>query len=182
MSASDAQLKDAPAPRAPPPARRLAFRAAAFAALWWALTRGNLASLVVGLPAIALAAWLSTRLADAAGFRLRAAGLLRFVLFFLLGSVRGGADVAFRALHWHLPIRPGLLRHPLSLPEGTARRFFILTLNLMPGTLSADVEDATLVVHMLDDSPAMADGVASLERRVAAMFDLPVAGEGGAPS
>lgn len=183
MSASEAQLKDAPARRpAIAPARRLALRAAAFAALWLALTRGDLTSLIVGLPAIALAAWLSTRLADAAGFRLQAGGLLRFVVFFLVGSVRGGADVAFRALHRRMPIRPALLRHPLALPEGAARRFFMLTVNLMPGTLSADVEDATLVVHMIDDSPAMVRGVAALEQRVAAMFDLPLAAEGGAPS
>jgi multicomponent Na+:H+ antiporter subunit E len=104
--------------------------------------------------------------------------MLHFVPFFVLTSLRGGLDVAWRALHPRLPIAPVLLHHPLRLPPGTARTFLIDTVSLLPGTLSTDVREATLVLHVLTDSSAAAPGVVRLEQHVAALFGVELAHEG----
>lgn len=103
------------------------------------------------------------------------------VAFFLLTSLRGGTDVAWRALHPRLPIDPALLRHPLRLPEGTGRTFLVNALSLLPGTVVVDVEGATLVVHTLADRRRAAAGLVALERRVAAVFGIQLADEPRAP-
>lgn len=149
-----------------------------FAALWWALVPGDPASWVVGAPVALLAAWAGTRLAARRPWRLRPAGVARFLPFFLATSLRGGIDVAWRALHPALPIEPALVRFRLRLPPGTARTFIVDVVSLLPGTLSADVDGSTLVLHALNDGGAARRGVAVLEERVADLFALELPPEG----
>jgi multicomponent Na+:H+ antiporter subunit E len=52
-----------------------------------------------------------------------------------------GLDVAWRALHPALPIEPQFQRFRLHLPEGQPRTLMVSVLSLMPGTLSAELED-----------------------------------------
>lgn len=146
--------------------------------LWWALVPDEPASWIVGGPAVALAAWGAGRLASPQARRVSLPGALRFVPYFLRTSLQGGVDVGWRALHPRLPIDPAFVRHPLRLPEGTARTFLVNVVSLLPGTLSAEVEGSTLVLHVLSHSDQSARGVVVLERRVADLFGLDIAGRG----
>jgi multicomponent Na+:H+ antiporter subunit E len=163
---------------AAPASGRNAARLVLLAALWAALNPRDPGSWIVGVPVIAAAAWAAARLAPPAAWRFTPAGIARFVPFFLLASLRGGVDVAWRAVHPRLPIDPALVRHALGLPEGTARVFLIDAMSLLPGTLSANCEGSTLVVHVLNDAQAAAAAIVELEERVAALFGVALAGEG----
>jgi multicomponent Na+:H+ antiporter subunit E len=156
-----------------------AVRLALLAGVWWALTPGEPASWVVGGPAVVLAAWAAAGLAAPESGRLSLAGVLRFAPYFVATSLQGGCDVAWRALHPRLPIDPAFVRHPLRLPEGSGRTFLVNAVSLLPGTLSAEVDGSTLVVHALSRPEESARGVATLETRVAALFGLDLAGLGG---
>jgi multicomponent Na+:H+ antiporter subunit E len=147
-------------------------RVALLAALWWALNPDDSGAWIAGVPVVALAAWAAAMLGASTRWSLRLAGLARFAPFFLFASLRGGADVAWRALHPRLPIEPALMCHPLRLPPGTARVFLVNVVSLLPGTLSADLRASNLVLHGLGDPTVTARGVAVLEERVAALFGV----------
>lgn len=122
----------------------------------------------VGAAGAALGAGLGVWVSPPAAVRARAGGCVAFVGFFLLESFRGAVDVARRALRRDLPIEPHLVRYPVRLPPGPARTLLAGVVSLLPGTLTADVDDdgATLTVHAITPRPE--DGVRALEARIAA--------------
>lgn len=99
--------------------------------------------------------------------------LIGFLVFFLKESVLGGIDVAWRALHPRTPIDPAFQRYRMTLPEGQPRTLLISSISMLPGTLSADLEDhnRTLIVHSLN--PGAEKSIARLERMVTWLFSLP---------
>ncbi len=90
--------------------------------------------------------------------------------FFLINSLLGGADVAWRALHPDLPIAPDLLKYLLRLPPGLPRVFMANTVSLLPGTLSAALDQNILRIHVLDSRRDVLAELEALEQRVARMF------------
>jgi multicomponent Na+:H+ antiporter subunit E len=145
--------------------------------LWWVLADGRWDSLGVGLPTVLTAsavAWGLGRDRDRPRVRLSPLGTAQFVLSFLARSLVGGIDIARRALHPRLAggdvIDPGLLELTLRLPAGPERVVFVGVVNLLPGTVSADLRDDLLVVHAIDHTPATERDLRRLEQRVAAMF------------
>ena len=137
---------------------------------WLALsgTEAWLAGLAVSVAGAALSAWVAT-IVPRPMAPLR---VLPFALYFVVESMRGGLDVAWRALHPSLPIQPQFQRFSLALPQGQPRTLMVSVLSLMPGTLSAELEDdgETLVVHALTDS-AM-ESVEQLQGRIRWLFGL----------
>lgn len=124
--------------------------------------------LLTALAGAALAAWLAVnRPVPLAPLQVPV-----FALFFLRESLRGGSDVAWRALHPALPIGPCFATFRLDLPRGQPRTLMVSVLSLMPGTLSAELLDGgrTLVVHAL--TPAALDSVDALHRRIRRLFGL----------
>jgi multicomponent Na+:H+ antiporter subunit E len=99
-------------------------------------------------------------------------GIVRFLPFYLWHSLRGGVDVARRALHPRLPISPGLFDYKFRLPPGLPRVFMANTVSLLPGTLSAELEEECLRVHVLDETSAFAEILRVLEKQVAGVFGL----------
>ena len=75
---------------------------------------------------------------------------VRFVPFFLMRSLLGGVDVAWRAFHPGMPIAPEFIEYPLRLPPGLARVFMANTVSLLPGTMSTEIGENCLTVHVLD--------------------------------
>jgi multicomponent Na+:H+ antiporter subunit E len=139
---------------------------------WWVLTE-DAAAWAFGLPVILLALAASFRLGlSAASPTLR--GLPRFLGFFLWQSLRGGVDVARRALHPRMPLAPALVEFPLRLSEPAARVFLANIVNLLPGTLIAELAGRRLRVHVLDRRMAAAESLRAVEERVAALFGLPL--------
>ncbi len=152
-------------------------RAVLFALLWWILTDGAVDSWLVGAPVVLFATLVSVMLLPA--FSGSLTGIVRFVPFFFWRSLYGGVDVARRALHPRLPISPGMYDHRWRLPPGPPRVFMANTVSLLPGTLSAELDEKHLHVHVLDETAAFAEALKELEQRVAALFGLELAATAG---
>jgi multicomponent Na+:H+ antiporter subunit E len=80
---------------------------------------------------------------------LRLTGVLRYLGYFAVQSIRGGVDVSLRALRPSMPLNPGFLSLDLGIePEGL-RILFAWTVSLLPGTASVHLDGQRLHVHVL---------------------------------
>jgi multicomponent Na+:H+ antiporter subunit E len=145
-------------------------RALALALVWYALTDGVPSSWAIGVPVVLIAALASLGLAPEPLPRLRLIPLLAFVPFFIVQSVRGGADVAWRALRPAMPLAPGFTTFPLTAMAPAERIAFALIVSLLPGTLSARLEADELRVHVLDARLPIEESLARLSDRLARVF------------
>ncbi len=140
------------------------------AGLWWVITNGSVASWLIGLPALASAAWASRQLRGLSEVRISLSGLARFLPFFLWQSLRGGADVAVRTLAPHMRIQPGFSCYRTVLKTSPARTFFTNCVSLLPGTLAADMQDEWIEVHVLNVKSNPNSELTRLEHVVARLF------------
>jgi len=133
---------------------------------------GGAGALLTGVGVVAAATVASLRIAPpAAGRRLYLPGTARFVPYFVWHSLRGGADVALRALHPRLPLEPRLETFTMRLGAGSSRTFFVNVVSLLPGTLSVDVTGGDrLLVHVIGGGGAAEERLRTLERRVGDVF------------
>ena len=150
--------------------RRLSLLFLLLLLLWWAVNEGDLRGLPVALPIVLLAALAGLALLPPRGRHWSFSGLLGFLPFFLVQSLRGGADVARRALHPRLPLAPSILRYEPLLPQGPARIFLTCVISLLPGTLSVRLREEELLVHVLDDPAGAAEKLRVLEQRIAGLY------------
>lgn len=150
-------------------------RAIFFTLLWLVLVEGDWRGWWFGVPAIILATLVSRALLPDSAWTWRLRGMVRFIGFFLWQSLRGGTDVALRALNPRLPLSPTLLDHPLRLSEGLAQYVLLSTISLLPGTLIVDLHAQRLQIHVLDANLRAEQSLQRLEAIVADMFgiDLP---------
>jgi multicomponent Na+:H+ antiporter subunit E len=155
------------------PGREIAGRLLLFSAVWMLLAGTDPLSWLVGVPAVIAASWASQRLAQRAR-GLSLSGLLRFVPYFVVESVRGGLDVARRVLRPRMRISPGVQTYRSRLDDRAARVFFAGSISLLPGTLSADLRGHVVHVHALDADGDLAPELERLERRVADLFAQPL--------
>jgi multicomponent Na+:H+ antiporter subunit E len=154
-------------------AKTLGVRALVLALLWWVLSEGL--PFEWGLPVLSIVAAVlaSLWLLRPGGWRWRLAGLLRFVPYFLKQSLLGGIDVAWRSFHPRLPVRPGFIEYSLRLRHEPAQVFFILVVNLLPGTAVAGWDKERITIHALETKSFLVrDKARELEQRVAALFGL----------
>lgn len=152
--------------------RAAAARALAIAALWWVLSGGSAYGPVVAAVSVAGATWASLALVPPGGWRWTVRGFLRFVPYFLVQSVRGGADVARRAFSRGPELRPGFVDFRFALPPGAPRVFMLGTTSLLPGTLSTHLRGDVLRVHVLDVEWLMEARLRELEARVAELYGV----------
>lgn len=143
-----------------------------FGLVWFLLTGADAASWVVGGPVILLAVAVSLALAGPASDSPALSGLFPFGLFFLRQSLLSGIDVMRRALSPGLLLNPGLVTYDSFLPPGPALVLFVNTISLLPGTLSVDLDDHTVLVHALDVELPVWASLQNLEGRIAALFRL----------
>jgi multicomponent Na+:H+ antiporter subunit E len=141
-----------------------------FSIIWWILADGSALSWWIGVPAVLLAVIASIALVPPVG--LAWVEFLRFIPFFFKHSLMGGADVAWRAFHPSLPIAPCLIEYPLHLPPGLPQVFMANTVSLLPGTLSAELEQGVLQVHLLDSQKDFIVELEAVETNVARVFGL----------
>lgn len=146
------------------------FRAVLFALLWWILTDGATDSWSVGVPVVLFATLASVALLPPFSWSL--VGIVRFVPFFFWRSLYGGVDVARRALHPRLPISPDMYEHRWRLPPGLPRVFMANAVSLLPGTLSAEMDEECLRIHVLYETRTFAEDLSVLEKKVAGVFGL----------
>jgi len=141
-----------------------------FALVWIVLAAPRYDAWVAGGIAVLTGVVLHTGLGGRQGVRISLRGLMGFVPYFLNQSVRGGLDVAFRALHPTRPLDPAFTPYRTGLPEGPSRIFFVNCISLLPGTFSAQFHDRELRVHLLTDDAEGARKLETLERKVARLF------------
>lgn len=146
--------------------------------VWFLLTGGAPGSAPAGTLVVLAATAVTLRMEPPGRWRVRAWGTARFVPYFLRHSLRGGLDVALRAFHPRLPLRPRLDTYRLRLPQGAARSFFVGVVSLLPGTLSTRVAGDELLVHVIGGGDAAAR-LGELEERVGGVFGERLSGSGG---
>jgi multicomponent Na+:H+ antiporter subunit E len=153
--------------------QRLAWGAEVFAGLFliWLALNGS-TDWVLGMGFSALGAVIGTALAPGEPSRWRPWQVLSFAVFFLRESLRGGLDVARRALHPGLPVQPHFVDHALRLPAGPPRTLMVGLVGLLPGSMCADLDLTRNVmrVHLLSEDAG--GGLDELESRIAALFGL----------
>ena len=145
---------------------RLTAHTLGLAALWSILSGAQGWS--VGIPVILIATVASSLLTPT--YRWSLAGAARFLPYFIWNSLRGGIDVAARALNPGLPIDPAVVRYELRLDCTVARVLMANTVTLLPGTLSAELQGNILLVHVLNASGPYMDTLSTLERRIGDLF------------
>jgi len=143
-------------------------RGVLFSLLWWVLTDGAAPSWWISVPAVLLSVAASAALLPPTSFVWFE--FLRFVPFFLMRSLLGGADVAWRAFHPGMLIAPDLIEYPLRLPPGLPWVFMANTVSLLPGTFSAALDRSVLKVHVLDSGSGFLAELEAVEQGVARVF------------
>lgn len=134
------------------------------AALWWAAAEGRPLNASLAAAGVLLAAAAST-LRPPVGWAPR--GSVRFAGFFLLESLRGGLDVALRAVRPGPPLRPGFATFDLWLDDPQSQLVVARTISLLPGTLAVDLDGDRLTLHVLDVGMPNEQLLRRCERRVA---------------
>jgi len=158
-------------------------RGTALAGLWLLLAGAE--GWPVAVPSVALAVAVSLRLRAPARLGLSLPGAVRFVGFLLYESLRGGLDVARRALSPASPAPGGVVELRSGLPAGAPRTLMAVAISLLPGTLCAAIEDDRVRLHCLDPEAPVQAELARLEARIAGLFAVsvrpptPVGGGGG---
>lgn len=138
--------------------RSLLLRTTVFSVLWLILSEGRVDGLVLGSIAVQFATATSYVLIPAGAGGVSPVGLLRFIVFFILNSWRGGLQVAVQALRGPAALRPALLEISLQRFANGNDILLVNALSLLPGTLSVELENGTLCLHVLDERlPVLAD-------------------------
>lgn len=150
--------------------RSVLFRFLLFSIVWSILTSSNAESWIIGFPAIVCSVFLSLKLSPPSHVSLSFIGICSFIPFFIRQSALSGIDVMRRALSRPLAVNPGLVSYTTFLPEGSARIFFVNTISLLPGTLSADLQGSKVTVHTIDRNLAIWANMQNLELRIAILW------------
>jgi multicomponent Na+:H+ antiporter subunit E len=140
--------------------------------IWLALTGGDPGDFLVGLVVTAAGTWLSLRLLPPGERGVSLIALARKFPVFVWRSVLGGVDVAWRALHPRMPLKPGWVVVPTALPEGGARVALGGEFSLLPGTLVAGSRENELLIHCLDTDQEIESAVRREEEDIAASIGL----------
>jgi multicomponent Na+:H+ antiporter subunit E len=148
-------------------------------ASWWLIANGDPALAFGGLVFAAAATLMHAELTRGSfRWRVRPAGLVRVLLYFIVHSILASIDVARRAFARPPRLAPAIIEYPLRLTDETARIWFMNTINLLPGTLTVSLEADRLKVHVLDRRQDMHEQLMRMESAVSAVFDQRV----GAPT
>jgi multicomponent Na+:H+ antiporter subunit E len=157
-------------PRFPLKLLALAQRIAAYVALGWIVAEGDLSGWAVLLPILFAVATVDAVASNWRPWSFRPVAALRFTLFFFVQSVRGGVDVALRAVHPRLPIAPDIVQFSTRLSAGPARVLLANTVSLLPGTLAVQLEGETMQVHVLDSRLPVERTLRALESHIAELY------------
>jgi multicomponent Na+:H+ antiporter subunit E len=155
-------------------ARSLFPRFVVLLVFWLMLEGAKLLGLAIGIPAAALATWLTKRLIPPRGGYISPLAFLAFCGHFLWGSFLAGIDVAIRALNPRLPLCTGFVSCPCGISR-ERRDLFLAASSLMPGSLPVEEEaDGLVILHALDvELPHAAQMAENEVRFAAAIGDRP---------
>lgn len=138
--------------------------------IWWILTKDDYRSWILGIPAIGLSLLLKGYIGPSAPLKLNLFEVIPFTIFFLKQSLLGGLDVIRRAFHPKCPLAPSFIQYQLKIKNAAAQIFFANTVSLLPGTLSANLKDLSVDIHVLDETLPNQNSLNLLESKVAVLF------------
>jgi multicomponent Na+:H+ antiporter subunit E len=151
-------------------------RSFGFSLLWILLSGASTRNLPLAAIAIVSATVASLRLWPARPRRVRWSRLPGLLAFFLWNALKGGVDVAWRALSPRLPLAPDLLEYTCRLHSENGRVWFTWMIGLMPGTASVQWRDGgRVVVHVIDWARYDHASLQRLEWKMAALLGDPLA-------
>ena len=75
--------------------------------------------------------------------------LVVYLVIFIWECIKANFDVAYRVLHPKMPIRPGIVRVPLSLKSAFARTMLANSITMTPGTITVDIVGDNMYVHWI---------------------------------
>ena len=96
--------------------------------------------------------------------------VLLYIPWLLTRIVKSSLHVTRLILHPHLPIHPRLIHYESTLQELSAVVLLGNSITLTPGTITAEVNDHTLLVHALDEVSGEDVTSRRLESRIARIF------------
>lgn len=140
-----------------------------YSLIWFILAGPDPASWIIGIPSVLLAVAVSIYLSPGSGFVLNPLAALLFMPHFILLSITSGIDVLRRTFALVPKINPGIVTYRTAL-DGGARILLANVISLQPGTLSADLAEDTIVIHVLDTEMPVQSTIQNLERRIARIF------------
>lgn len=147
----------------------------ALAAFWFVLS-GETSPFFLGLSAVAVLAalWLSARLKlidrEASPYH-RAPQLLVYLAWLIGQIVKANIAVISRVLGPKHAIDPAMVEVETSAQSRLGTALFANSITLTPGTVTVDVEGATLKVHALVRENASTDSFAPMDRKAARAAD-----------
>jgi len=150
--------------------RAFTVRAVLLTVIWWVLAGTIADAWLVGGSTVLLGSAVSLMLQPPANLRLSIAGTARFIVFFVIRSIKGGLQVASMAFSRRPGLQPALLEIPLRLSDESERIILAGTLSLLPGTLSVDLQGNLLRLHVLDSRMPIENDLRRAEAMVARMF------------
>lgn len=135
---------------------------------WLALMAFSMDGIIFGALVSGASAYFMTRHMSTTGAPLlhRLPG---FLFYFVRESIVGGIQVAVMSFEKNPP-KPYLLERELRLHGDFARFFFIAGISLVPGTLSYNLRQAHLTVHVLDVRFDADSELDVMERKIAHLF------------
>lgn len=132
---------------------------------WLVLTGADAGGLAYGA-LVAAAGFLLARCLAAGHATLSPLAVLPLFPRFLRRALLGGIDVAARAFHPKLPLRPGWVSVKTRLPPGALRATIGGEFSLMPGALVAGSRHDRFLVHLLDTASPIGAELEDEERRL----------------
>jgi multicomponent Na+:H+ antiporter subunit E len=146
--------------------RTVALRLLLAVAGWWIVNEGRAMSVSFSAIVILIAVLVGMRVSDVRPARWRLRGLVELAGVFLIGSLRGGIDVARRAFARSVPVDPAMVEYQLQLLAGPGARVFTGALSMAPGSLVVEERGACLGIHVLVQDDTTQQLAARLERSI----------------
>lgn len=138
--------------------------------VWIGLTNSlDPQELVVGAVAALGIVWFFTPRDQAIDWTAAALKYLRFAPVFFKELVRANIEVARIVLDPKLPINPGIVQLRTSLRDDHDKLLLANAITLTPGTLTLELREDVLFVHVLDMKDEDAD---ALQARIIAPFEM----------
>lgn len=103
-----------------------------------------------------------------------------FLLYFLQRLIVGGVDVAIRTLSPIPAIHPTWVSYSLQSSNNSTQLALSAIVGLLPGTLAANIENNTMLLHLLDSSQNWQRDVAKLEQHLMRLIGTTNVSNGGA--
>ena len=102
--------------------------------------------------------------------------VIPFLAFFTWQTIKANFDVAWRVLHYKVPIQPAIIRVPLNVQTDMARAVLACALTMTPGTIVIDIQDDCMYVHWIyvdkkDPDTYALERIRRYERYIQTIFD-----------